>query len=234
MNITFRKTALACLLALLAIPARADEPANTLTDAEKQAGWKLLFDGKTTDGWRNYQKQTISPGWKVIDGILTCSGKGAGDIITTDQYDNFELQIDFRIAKGGNSGIYYRCDESAPTGWQTGVEVQLLDNGKSNPLGLHQCGAAYELYGCTKDVVKPAGEWNHIRLVLDGKHVEHWINGEKAVEYDLGSDDFNARVAKSKFKNPKFAKLAKGHLALQDHGSVIEFRNVKVRTLAAK
>ena len=214
---------------------------NTLTEDEKKAGWKLLFDGKTTEGWRGYKMKELPPGWKAIDGVLArvsggAGGKGAGggdDIVTVEQFDSFELAIDWKIAAGGNSGSLYHVSEDAETSWHVAPEMQVLDNTKyPNRSKKELAGACYDLYAPTKDVTRPVGEWNQARLVVNGNHVEHWLNGEKIVTYELGSDDWNARVAASKFKDkPKFAQQRKGFICLQDHSDRIEFRNIKIRRL---
>lgn len=215
--------------------ARAGEP-----PAEP---WKSLFDGKTTDGWRGYKMNAMPPGWKVIDGALVrvaggAGGKGAGggdDIITTEQFDDFELELEWRIMdRGGNSGIIIRASEDAVTSWHTGPEMQVLDNAANPGRDARQlAGACYDLYAPSKDVTRPLGEWNSVRIIARGNHVEHWLNGEKIVEYELGSDDWNQRVAASKFKNmPHFQKPpAKGHICLQDHTSRIEYRAMRIRPL---
>lgn len=206
---------------------------NTLTDAETAAGWRLLFDGRTTAGWRNYGKQTLSDGWTVQDGALTRTGAG-GDIITTDQFRNFELSIDWKIEVGGNSGIFYRASEDSDEIYWNAVEMQVLDDAK-HPDGqdrLTSAGAAYDLYPSPAGHVKPGGEWNTAKLVVNGNHVEHWLNGFKLLEYELGSRDWDAKVAASKFKpHPHFGKNPQGHIGLQDHGNVVAFRNIKIRVL---
>jgi len=179
-------------------PASALPNVNKLTDAEKAAGWKLLFDGKTTAGWRNFKKPEISAGWQVIDGALARVDKSAGDIITVDQYDNFILELDYKVPAHANSGIMYRVTEDQARAPFTGVELQILDN--TDPKGDSQkSGWAYALYqpptdpktGKPIDATKPVGEWNHIKLVCKGQHVEHWMNGVKYCEYEIGSDDWN-------------------------------------------
>jgi cytochrome c len=236
-----------CIIAVL-FPtgvALAAQPKNTLTDAEKQAGWKLLFDGRTTEGWRGYKLDKMPPGWKVIDGDLVrvsggAGGKGAGggdDIITVEQYDNFEFQLEWRIVdRAGNSGIIIRASENAVTSWHTGPEMQVLDNAAYPGRDVRQlAGACYDLYAAVKDVSRPRGEWNAVKIVAHGNHLEHWLNGEKIVEYELGSADWNRRVAASKFKNMKafHEPPKKGHLCLQDHTARIEYRNIKIRPLPA-
>lgn len=237
------KIALVALIgSVLLARASAADPINVLTDQEKKDGWKLLFDGKTTEGWRGYKKDTMPMGWKVIDGVLTrvsggAGGQGAGggdDIVTIDKYESFELAIDWKIAAGGNSGILYRVTEDVTTSWHVGPEMQVLDNAKwPNRDKRELAGACYDLYAPAKDVTKPASEWNQARLVVDGNRVQHWLNGAKIVEYEIGSDDWNKRVEASKFKNkPGFAKTARAHICLQDHSDKVEFRNIKIRVLS--
>ena len=221
---------------------QAREP-NTLTKAEKQAGWKLLFDGKTTEGWRGYRMKTLPPGWKGIDGVLArvsggAGGKGAGggdDIVTTKAFQNFDLHLEWKIVAKGNSGILYHVSEEPVTAWHWAPEVQVLDNtahpGRS-PKQL--AGACYDLYAPAKDATRPVGQWNHVRILVQGAHVEHWMNGQKIVEYELWSEDWNRRVAQSKFKShPKFGTVKKGPICLQDHSDRIEFRNIRIRPLPA-
>jgi hypothetical protein len=210
-----------------------EDTPNTLSDAEKNDGFKLLFDGQTTQGWRGYRKSKCPDAWQVVDGTLTLKGRG-GDIITEEQFENFELLIEWKISSGGNSGIFYHVREGNEPSYATGPEVQVLDNERhadgKNPLTT--AGSCYALYAPTKDVTKPVGEWNQVRLIVRGQHVEHWMNGEKIVEYEKGSDAWNAKVAGSKFRSmPNFGKPTKGHICLQDHGDVVSFRNIKVREL---
>lgn len=212
---------------------------NTLTDKEKSAGWKLLFDGKSLDGWHNFKKDDVRPGWVVKDGLLVCADPhDAGDIVTKEQFGAFELDLEYNISEGGNSGIIFHVTDEGGAVWATGPEFQLEDNAKApDP---QKCGWLYQLYqppvdpktGKILDATKPAGEWNHVRLVVSPKKCFHEINGVKYFEYVMGSEDFKKRVAASKFgAMPLFAKADKGYLALQgDHGS-ISFRNIKVRPL---
>jgi hypothetical protein len=215
---------------------------NTLTPAEKSAGWELLFDGRDLAGWHNFKKEGVRPGWKVQDDALVCADPhNAGDIVTTNKFGWFELQLDYKISEGGNSGIIFHVTDEGDAVWATGPEFQLEDNAKA--ADTQRCGWLYALYqppvdpktGKPLDATKPAGEWNHIRLVISPDKCVHEINGVKYFEYVIGSDDFNARVAKSKFaKMPLFAKSDTGYIALQgDHGSVA-FRNIKIRPLEAK
>lgn len=211
--------------------ACAAEP-NTLSDKEKAAGWKLLFDGKSTDGWRGYKKPEASEKWVVEDGAF--KGKGGGDLMTDGQYDYYELSLQWNLPKGGNSGVIYRVAETNGPSYVTGPEIQVLSN--MNPNSKNSCGSCYDLYPPTKDVLKPNGEWNELRLVIKpGHHVEHWMNGEKICEYTIGSDDWNERVAKSKWKNAKqFGTITKGHICLQDHGNEVWYRDIKIRELKAE
>jgi hypothetical protein len=219
-----------------------EAPANTLTDAEKAEGWQLLFNGKDIEGWHNFKATTIKPGWQVKDGTLACvDPHNASDLCTKEQYDWFDLQLDYNISEGGNSGIIFHATEDGGAVWATGPEFQLEDNVKA--ADAQRCGWLYGLYqpeidpatGKTLDATKPAGTWNHVRLLLTKEKVVHEINGVKYFEYQLGSEDFKKRVAASKFgAMPKFAKFDKGFLALQgDHGQV-SFRNIKIKPITAK
>jgi hypothetical protein len=229
----FFTTRLISLVAVAAAFARPAADDNTLTDEEKKAGWKLLFDGKTTEGWRGYKKEKMPDGWQVVDGALA-RVKGGGDILTVGEYADFELMVDWRIAAKGNSGIMYRVAESEKAPYETGPEYQVLDDA-GHPDGKNPLTAAasiYDVYAPAKKVVKPANEWNHTKIVAKGNHLEHWLNGEKVVEAEIGSDDWNQRIAKSKWKNAaKYAKETKGHIDLQDHGDKVEFKNIKLKEL---
>jgi len=213
---------------------------NTLTAKETAAGWKLLFNGENMTGWHNFKTDTIRPGWQVKDGTLAClDPKNAGDLVTAEQFDWFELELEYNISHAGNSGIMYHVTDDGGAAWATGPEFQLEDNVEAHdPV---RCGWLYALYqppddpktGKPLDATKPVGEWNHVRLVISPKKCEHVINGVKYFDYVLGSEDFNNRVAKSKFgKMATFAKFNRGYIALQgDHGQVA-FRNIKIRPLA--
>jgi hypothetical protein len=207
---------------------------NTLTPQEQQAGWKLLFDGKTTSGWRNYKKQDVNPAWTVADGILMRTGEHAGDLITVDKYRNFELAFDWKVPEGGNSGVMYRASEDNDYIWQSGPEFQLLDN-ERHPDGKREetsAGSVFDVYPAPHSATHPAGEWNSSRIVVNGNHVEHWMNGQKVVEYELGSADWQARVAASKWKNtPTYGKSPEGYIGLQGDHDKVQFRNIRVRVL---
>jgi len=225
------------LLALVGVtPVMAQEPAqplNTLSAAERQAGWKLLFDGQTTKGWRGYQKKDMPAGWVIEDGTLTRAAP-AGDIITEKQYRDFELTLEWKISEGGNSGIMYRVTEGAEASYETGPEMQVLDDARhaDGHNRLTSAGSAYGLYAAPAGIVKPAGEWNRVRIIVQGHHVEHWLNGTKVVAYELESPDWEARVAASKFRQwPGYGRAPKGHIALQDHGDRVWYRNIKIREI---
>lgn len=208
---------------------------NSLTEAEKSAGWKLLFDGKTTTGWHNFNSDKVAEGWKVIDGCLTMTGNG-GDIVTEGEYENFELSLEWAISEGGNSGIFFHVVESPKYKyvWETGPEMQVLDNAKHNDgkNALTSAGSNYALHAPAKDVTKPVGEFNEVRIVVKKGNVQHWLNGEKIVEYQIGSPEWKELVEGSKFKQmPDYAKSGKGRIALQDHGDRVRYRNIKIRPL---
>jgi hypothetical protein len=219
------------MLTLIALAALGQD--NTLTEDEKKDGWKLLFDGKTTEGWRGYNKDKMPDGWQVVEGVLT-RAKGGGDICTVEEFDDFELSIDWRVAPGGNSGIMYRVAESKAPPYVTGPEYQVLDDDKhgdgKNPIT--SAGSLYAVYAPSKKVAKPAGEWNRSKIVAKGKKIEHWLNGEKVVDCEIGSEDWNQRISKSKWKGEaNYGKVPKGRIDLQDHGDKVEFKNIKIRAL---
>lgn len=215
-----------------------DAPINELGHDEKTAGWKLLFDGEdASPWWRGYKKDELPAGWKVENGMLIRRA-AAGDIITRDQFESFELSIDWKISPGGNSGIMFKVKETGAQPWFTGPEAQILDNvlGKDP----QKAGWLYQLYPAEIDATRPAGQWNNFILrcqktTAGTYECEHWMNGVKYVEYTIGSDDWHARVAKSKFADkPDFAKAAAGHICLQDHGNEVAFRNIKIRVLSTQ
>jgi hypothetical protein len=207
---------------------------NTLSAQEARDGWKLLFDGQSTNGWRNYRATSVGPGWTVVNGVLTRSGDNAGDIITSDKYRNFELVLDWKISEGGNSGVLYHATEEGQYIWQSAPEMQILDDARHNDGKLlnTSAGSNFALYDAPRGAVRPAGEWNTARLIVNGNHVEHWLNGQKLLQYELESDEWKARVAGSKFATmPLYGKASEGYIGLQDHGDRVEFRNIRIRVL---
>jgi len=225
------------------VPAQPQASMNVLTPVEREQGWRLLFDGETTNGWRGYGEDRVPDGWHAVDGALVRTATGAGDIITTDRFRNFELVLQWKLGPGGNSGIFYRAVETDREIWRTAPEMQVLDD-ERHPDGrseLTSAGALYALHGTTRGVVRPAGSWNDVRIVLNGSHGEHWLNGTKLFEFGIGSPDWDVRVRASKFASePGFGRNAEGHIGLQDHEPAqgyggpedrVEFRNIKIRVL---
>lgn len=219
-------------LALTAQSVPSNFP-NRLTAEERREGWVLLFDGKTTKGWRGFRQRVAPRGWVVENGSLVREA-GGGDLVTLRAYRNFELALEWKISEGGNSGIMYRVTEEGKETYETGPEMQVLDDARhaDGKNRLTSAGACYGLYPSPEGVVHPAGEWNQVKIVVNGNHVEHWLNGVKVVEYELQSPDWEARVAASKFTQWKGYGLApSGYIALQDHGDRVEYRSIRIREL---
>ncbi len=230
----------------------ASAPAvNTLTEQEKKDGWKLLFDGKTTDGWRSTASEEFpKKGWAVKDGELIVGTAGGGqsqaggDIITKDRFSNFELTVDFKTSSGCNSGTKYlvqanKTPGAGSLGAMIGPEFQILDDAnhpdaRAGRNGNRTLGSLYDLIPAAKDKKpNPIGQWNTARIVVKGNHVEHWLNGQKVVEYERNAPAFKELVAQSKFKVvPEFGTWPDGHILLQEHGSLVAFRNIKIRVLS--
>jgi hypothetical protein len=200
-------------------------------EQSSQAAWQILFDGRNADAWRGYQRTDLPSGWQVVDGALTRVARG-GDIVTREQFGDFELELEWKVAAGGNSGIMFRVTEDAEETYHSGPEYQVLDDaghadGKSR---LTSAGSDYGLHPSPPGIVKPAGQWNSARLVVRGAHVEHWLNGQKVVEYELWSPQWEALVKASKFVEwPGFGRAKRGHIALQDHGDWVAYRNIRIR-----
>lgn len=217
---------------------------NSLTAKEKEEGWELLFDGETTNGWRNFKSEDIGPAWKVEDGTLYLDDSnkedwqtnGGGDIITEQSYSDYELVLDWKISEGGNSGIIYHVqeDDAYDYVWHTGLEMQILDDERhaDGKIEKHRAGDLYDLIETEGDALNPVGEWNTIRIVSNDGKIEQWVNGQKVVSTDMKSDEWKEMVANSKFAEmPGFGKYTSGHIALQDHGNKVWFRNIKIRAL---
>jgi hypothetical protein len=224
----------------------AKERPNTLTKKELEDGWILMFNGLTTDGWRSHNGETFPEhGWEVVDGTLHVIGSGrgeaggGGDILFERKFSNFELSLEWKVSEGGNSGIFYLAQEipGEPV-WKTAPEMQILDNEKHPDAklgkdGNRAAGALYDLIPGNFDAVKPAGEWNHAKVMVYKGTVVHTMNGENVVEYHLWTDDWNDMVANSKFKDYEgfYNPAQEGYIVLQDHGDDVWFRNIKIREL---
>lgn len=195
--------------------------------------WRPLFDGKSLAGWRGYKQSQPPSGWKAQDGLLVRVSDG-GDLITADQFADFELALEWRVSEGGNSGIFYRAAEDTELIWYNAPEYQILDNAghRDGKDPLTSAAACYGLFAPVKDVTRSPGAWNETRIVARGAHVEHWLNGVKVVEFEIGSEVWKARVGASKFKvYPRFGERPKGHIGLQDHGDLVAYRNIRIREL---
>lgn len=219
---------------LCAATGVAQRAPNTLTPAQQAAGWHLLFDGHSTDGWRGYKKQGAPAGWVVKDGTLTKHGN-ADDIVTTSEYADFELTVDWKIGIAGNSGVFYRGTEEYDAIYWSAPEFQLLDDANT-PDGKHRltaAGSVYGLYPSPAGIVRPAGEWNTTRIVVRGAHVEHWLNGHELFSYELWSPEWKARVKGSKFAPyPHYGMAKRGLIGIQgDHPGDLALRNIAIRAL---
>lgn len=218
---------------------------NTLTDKEKKEGWRLLFDGKTMTGWRcAYMDSLPKKGWEVRDGMLIVKESGGGeasfggDIVTLEQYASFELRLDFKLTDGANSGIKYFVIEQQPKtpGSAKGLEYQILDDAKhpDAKLGIdgnRTLASLYDIMPARNKKVNPIGEWNHALILVKGKHVEHWLNGRKVLQFERGGKEFLAHKAESKFKDiPGFGEYPIGRILIQDHGNQVFYRNIKIRS----
>jgi len=225
------------VLFLLVAPATYSQSPNTLTSKEIKNGWILLFDGITTNGWTTSSGKSVPAGWEVKDGCITTvkDGKG-GDIVTVDEYKDFEFSVDFNIVPGCNSGIKYFYTKYAKGG-NLGLEYQILDDklAEDNKKENHLCGSFYDALppNAAEKKVNEPGQWNTIRIVAKGKNVEHWLNGKKILEFTRGSKSYTDAVAASKFSKtePAFGMVEKGRILLQEHGGVVSFRNIKIKSL---
>ncbi len=221
---------------LMALVVNGQTP-NSLTVKEKKQGWVLLFDGSTTTGWTTSGGKPVPAGWIVKDGCITTvkDGKG-GDIVTVNEFKDFDFSADYNIEPACNSGIKYFYTKY-PTGGNLGMEYQILDDqlAEDNKLANHLCGSFYDVLppNTAEKKVNASGEWNTIRIVCKGKNVEHWLNGKKILEFTRGSESYTAAVALSKFSKsvPAFGMVEKGKILLQEHGGVVSFRNIKIKNL---
>ncbi len=206
----------------------------TLSEADRAAGWRSLFDGKSLNAWRGYKSQQVPTGWNIVDGTIIKSGE-AEDLVSREPYANFELSLDWKLAEGGNSGIFYRATEEYEHIYWSGPEYQLLDDAHA-PDGrnrLTAAASAYGLYAPPAGVVRGPNEWNTTRILVSGTHVEHWLNGQKVVEYEFGSPDWKARVKASKFGEwPNYGLAKAGYIGIQgDHHGMLALRNLRIRVL---
>ncbi len=222
----------------------AQQKPNTLSAKEKKEGWKLLFDGKTTKGWHSYNKAAAGEAWKVKDGVIyldTAKKEGwqvasGGDLVNENTFANFDLKMEWKISKGGNSGIifYVQEDKQYEYSWLTGPEMQVLDNEghDDGKIIKHRAGDLYDLIKCSKETVKPLDQWNQVEIIADKGLLTLLLNGEKVVSTSLWDDHWKQLIAGSKFKDmPDFGKFKSGKIALQDHGHKVCFRNIKIKKL---
>lgn len=208
--------------------------ATPLTAEQRAGGWRSLFDGTSTAAWRGYKEATVPAGWQIVDGVLTKKGS-VGDLMTKDQFRNFELALDWKLSPGGNAGVFYRGTEEHDHIYWSAPEYQLLDDA-GHPDGqsrLTSAGSDYALYPSPAGIVKAADQWNSTLIVVNGNTVQHWLNGQKLLEYELGSADWQAKVKASKFvAYPKYGMAPKGYISIQgDHDGALSIRNVRIREL---
>ncbi|SEM19430.1 protein of unknown function [bacterium A37T11] len=236
-----KKNALLCCAGLLITSLLPVHGQNVLSKKEKQQGWKLLFDGTTTNGWHTYQKDKAGSAWIVKDGALTFNPDAPqadhGDLVTNSEYENYDLQLEWKISPEGNSGIIFGIKEDPKFGqtYDTGIEMQVLDNigASDNKLPNHLAGTLYDLIG-SREVSKPkaVGEWNKARILKKNGEITLWLNGIQTAHVKIGSEEWNTLLNKSKFKTwPNFAKYPTGKISLQDHGHIVAYRDIKIKLL---
>ena len=230
--ITTNKIAALLLCSMLSAPAAAAD--NQLTAQEQADGWQLLFDGKDMSKWRNFKQTTLSNKWQIDQNAMQLTGKGGGDILTKSRWQDFELQLDWKIAEGGNSGIFVLVDETGNTIYAHAPEIQILDKERhpDNKLASHRSGSLYDMIASPPQSHKKAGEWNQVRIRHAEKQLTVWQNGVQTVAVTIDSPEWQQLLATSKFANWQgFAKAGSGHIGLQDHGDVVWFKNIKIREL---
>lgn len=213
--------------------ALANAADNQLTQQEKQAGWQLLFDGKDMSQWRNFKSESLNPAWVIEDGAMTLT-KGGGDLLTKKQYQNFELQIDWKISTKGNSGIFVLADETGQMIYSHAPEIQIIDNEEhpDTEIDSHLAGSIYDLFAAPVAAHKPANSWNYVRIKMQDNHLQVWQNGISTTSIVIGSTTWNTLVKGSKFATWKnFATAEQGHIGLQDHGDKVWFKNIKIKEL---
>ena len=243
-----KKILLLCLVAFIAIPsvllAQKNAPDNTLTKKEIKDGWKLLFNGKDLKGWHSWRRDTVAANWIVKDGQIQydlTNARAGEDLLTNESYENYELQLQWRITDGGNSGIIFDIQENDPkhtATFQTGPEMQVLDNihASDNHPETHLAGCLYDMMGSaavSKPV--PVGEWNTVKIIQNKGHLTFWLNGIQTVDVTIGSPEWNTALQNSKFKSaknfPDFAKIAAGKIAVQKHPGASGWKNIKIREI---
>jgi hypothetical protein len=206
-----------------------------LSPLEIKAGYRSIFDGTSLEGWKGWRKDTIPKNWSLSNGTLMCSlGPDHGDIRSPEMYGDFDLILEWKIERAGNSGIFYRATEDSTYVWRVAPEFQVLDDewAEDRKSPLTSAGSCYGLYPRTAAMGRPAGQWNEARIIAKGNHVEHWLNGVRVVSYDIGSPDWENRMRNSKFaKFPEFGKKPRGYFVLQDHWSKVWYRNIRVKVL---
>jgi hypothetical protein len=219
--------------------------ANQQTEAEEPGEWISLFDGKTLDGWKRYNADEIGPLWRVEDGAILCDGEGEGEgspenggsLITLESFGNFELELEWKISEGGNSGILYHVVEKPEYShaYVTGPEYQVMDDSQSSGNAKNLAGSNYDMYAApSTKILKPVGEWNTAKIVYNDGKVEHWLNGQKVVEFDESSEDFRERYEQSKWASgdyPAWNTYKEGAIGLQDHGHKVWYRNIRIKKL---
>lgn len=206
----------------------------SLSGQATQPQWVSLFDGQTIAHWRGFKMATVPDGWRVEEGAITWTGGSGVDLVSRAQYTNFTFEFDWKLPLKGNSGIMFRVTEELDRTYHSGPEYQLLHNA-GHPDGkdpLTSVGANYAMHAPTRDASKPIGEWNTGRLVVNGTHVEHWLNDEKVVEYELHSPEWTRLMRASKFKEwPRYGREARGHIVLQEHGARVQYKNLRIKVL---
>jgi uncharacterized protein len=205
------------------------QPPNFLTAAEKKAGFRLLFNGRDLDGWRLYKKQGVAKGWVIDHGAIHRTG-GGGDLITADQYGDFDLRFEWKVGKGSNSGVIYRVRETQGATYRTGPEYQVLDDANARARAPHTAAALYDLVAPKGGKPRPTGTYNTGRIVIRKGRLQHWLNGVKVLQSPIEGDEWKAMIRASKFKTmPEFGTYSSGHIALQDHGNAVWYRSIRIK-----
>lgn len=223
----------AMLLGMLSLSAQANAD-NQLTPQEQADGWQLLFNGQDMTQWRNYQQTGLNPQWQVQQGAMVLTGKGGGDILTKNKYQQFELQLEWKIAEAGNSGVFVLVDENGKYIYSHAPEIQILDNERhaDNQLASHRSGSLYDMIAAPASAQKPAGQWNQLKIRLQQQQLTIWQNQLQTADIQINGTEWQQLLASSKFANwAGFAKAERGHIGLQDHGDQVWFKNIKIREL---